>query len=89
MQKGWFGRIKPGDMIILRAGIPPIFGTQYLFFNNKKLAGHTKIPAFQKSEAWPEGRRSQHRSQKLKTSWQYSFFPVIPAPPHVIPVQVK
>ena len=44
MEKGWFGRIRPGDMLIFAGGMPPVLGKQKLFFQNKEWLRRTRIP---------------------------------------------
>ncbi len=55
MEKGWFNRMKPGDMLIFKAGHPPILGRQELYFQDKILSERAKIPppVFNRDEREP------------------------------------
>ena len=48
MEKGWFGKVKAGDVLIFAAGSAPIFGRQKLFFQDKILVRRTRIAPPQK-----------------------------------------
>src|SRR3546814_15729978 len=45
MRDGWFGRRKPGHMLIFVAGQPPIYGRQNLYFQDRELQRRSSIPA--------------------------------------------
>src|SRR3546814_13491928 len=45
MRDGWFGRRKPGHMLIFVAGQPPIYGRQNLYFQDRALQRRSSIPA--------------------------------------------
>src|SRR3546814_2449655 len=43
LRDGWFGRKKPGHMLIFVAGQPPIYGRQYLSFQDRELQRRSSI----------------------------------------------
>lgn len=45
MRKGTRGKSIPGHMLVFAAGSPPIYGRQYLFFQDKELNQRASIPA--------------------------------------------
>ncbi|WP_341702094.1 type IV secretory system conjugative DNA transfer family protein [Ferrovibrio sp.] len=45
LREGFFGRKRPGHMLIFTAGQPAIYGRQFLYFQNRRLKKRSAMPA--------------------------------------------
>lgn len=61
------GRPEGGDIVVMTAGYPPIYGRQMLYFADPVFSRRSKIPAPGLSEEWPSGlSQSLHYKMPLK-----------------------